>query len=239
VARAQNPLGGFLRVNRSVLAITATAFVFAAVGIHEMPAQAATQVVSTTVAGQHLKVSHAPAGTASSSTSSASSASSSSRAAAAVSPDAFTVQSFSVVSWPIDPSSPVSSPFGPRSAPCDGCSTMHRGVDFTPGEGTPIAAVAEGVVTDVGNPSGELGVYVTIQHEIDGVTYSSVYGHMQLGSMHLKVGDTVHRGDIVGSVGDTGESTGPHLHFGILDASGTPINPVTWLAAHVNQTWGS
>jgi murein DD-endopeptidase MepM/ murein hydrolase activator NlpD len=248
VARAQSPLVGFLRINRSVLAITATAFVFAAVGIHEMPAQAATQVVAKTVPGQHLEVSHESTGSASAAATSSgsasvsgsgSSSSSGSSTPAVLSPDAFTVESFSVVQWPIDPSSPISSPFGPRSAPCDGCSTMHRGVDFTPGLGTPIAAIADGVVTEVGNPSGELGVYAIVQHDIDGEIVSSVYGHMQSGSMHLKVGDTVHRGDIVGSVGDTGESTGPHLHFGILDAAGTPINPINWMTAHVNQTWRS
>ncbi|MFC5502022.1 M23 family metallopeptidase [Lysinimonas soli] len=198
----------------------ATAVVVAAVGIHELPAQAATQQLPFAASeAQGLKV--------------AASASSGVR----VERDGFTVTTFSMVQWPIDPSSPVSSPFGPRAAPCAGCSTFHRGVDFTPGAGTPIAAIADGVVTEVGNPSGELGVYAIIQHDIDGVIVSSVYGHMASGSLRLSVGQTVARGTIVGLVGDTGESTGPHLHFGILDAAGTPINPVDWMRTHANEAW--
>jgi len=214
------PLAGFLRINRSVLAITATAFTFAAIGIHDLPAQAATQQLQVAQSqAQSMKVS------------------TSASSGVIVTRDGFTVTSYTTVQWPINPSSPVSSPFGHRVAPCAGCSTFHRGVDFTPGEGTPIAAIADGVVTEVGNPSGELGVYVIIQHNIDGQIVSSVYGHMGYGSMHLSVGQTVTRGTIVGTVGDTGESTGPHLHFGILDAAGTPISPLSWMGAHVNQAW--
>jgi len=213
----QGPLIGFLRVNRSVLAITATAFAFAAVGIHELPAQAAAQeVVEQQVGLQSIAVPRAAA------------------QPVDLNRDSFAVTSFTTVQWPIDPSSRVGDPFGHRAAPCAGCSTFHRGTDFNPGLGTPIAAIADGTVTEVGNPSGELGVYAIIQHNIDGVEVSSVYGHMEIGSMHVAVGQTVTRGQLVGLVGDTGESTGPHLHFGILNASGTPINPLSWIRAHAN-----
>lgn len=215
-----HPLIGFLRVNRSVLAVTATAFAFATVGIHEMPAQAATdQVVAETVGLQHLAVS-----------------------AVAAQPvdlgrDGYAVSSFTTVQWPISPSSPVGDRFGPRSAPCAGCSTFHRGTDFNPGLGTPIGAIADGVVTEVGNPSGELGVYAIIQHEVDGVIYSSVYGHMEFGSLRLSVGQKVTRGQLIGLVGDTGESTGAHLHFGILDAAGDPIDSLAWIERHANVAY--
>jgi murein DD-endopeptidase MepM/ murein hydrolase activator NlpD len=225
-ASAPSPLVGFLRINRSVLAVTAVAFVVAAVGVHEMPAQAATQTVTASTPGQRLAVSdETPVSDAETAVSSAR--------------DAFSVTTFSMVEWPIDPTSPVGDRFGYRTPPCAGCSSFHRGTDFNPGLGTPVGAVADGVVTEVGNPSGELGVYAVIQHTIDGVVVSSVYGHMQLGSMHLTVGETVTRGQLVGLVGDTGESTGPHLHFGILDASGTPIDSLAWITKHANASFVS
>ena len=219
-SRVHGPLVGFLRVNRAVLAITASALAFAAIGIHELPAQAATQdVVDQAIGVQSLPVSTPavqPVGLAR---------------------DSFAVTSYSTVQWPIDPSSPVGDAFGNRVPPCAGCSSFHRGTDFNPGLGTPIAAIADGVVTEVGDPSGELGVYAVIQHSIDGVVVSSVYGHMELGSLRLAVGQTVSRGQLVGLVGDTGQSTGPHLHFGILDASGTPIDPLAWIRAHANVAY--
>jgi murein DD-endopeptidase MepM/ murein hydrolase activator NlpD len=217
-----SPLAGFLQINRSVLAVTAIAFVVAAVGIHEMPAQAATQNVASVAADQQLTV-LTPVSDAKSAVPSAR--------------DTFTVTTFSTVEWPIDPASPVGDRFGTRTPPCAGCSSFHRGTDFNPGLGTPIGAIAEGVVTEVGDPSGELGVYAIIQHTIDGVVVSSVYGHMQLGSMRLAVGQTVARGQLVGRVGDTGESTGAHLHFGVVDAAGTPIDSLAWISKHANAVY--
>lgn len=150
--------------------------------------------------------------------------------------DGVTVTTFTPVQWPIDPATEVSSPFGPRIAPCAGCSTMHSGVDLVPGEGTRIAAVAEGTVVEAGY-FGDLGQHVMIRHDVDGETVTSVYGHMIAGSSSLQVGDHVALGQEVGKVGDTGESTGAHLHFGILDAAGTPEDPLAWMRAHVTQPW--
>ncbi|CAN5512991.1 hypothetical protein BH10ACT6_BH10ACT6_01000 [soil metagenome] len=219
-----SPLAGFLQIKRSVLTIAAVAFVFATVVVHEMPAQAATQAVAAVTVGQHLAV---PGETP---VSDAETAVSSKR-------DAFSVTTFSMVEWPIDPSSPVGDRFGSRTPPCAGCSSSHRGTDFNPGLGTPIGAIADGVVTEIGNPSGELGVYAILRHTVDGVAVSSVYGHMQLGSMHLAVGQAVNGGQLIGRVGDTGESTGAHLHFGILDASGTPIDSLAWITKHANAAY--
>ena len=103
-----------------------------------------------------------------------------------------------------------------------------------PATAFPIQAVADGTVVEVGNPSGELGVHVLIQHNIDGVIFTSIYGHMQLGSMSLNVGDTVTRGQQLGLIGSTGQSTGPHLHFGIL-SNGVEIDPLPWLQEHANS----
>jgi murein DD-endopeptidase MepM/ murein hydrolase activator NlpD len=150
--------------------------------------------------------------------------------------DAVTVTQFTPVQWPIDPATRISSPFGPRIAPCGGCSTMHSGVDLVPGAGTPIAAISDGTVVEAGF-FGELGEHVMIRHEVNGETVTSVYGHMIGGSMHLAVGDHVAMGQTVGLVGSTGESTGAHLHFGILDAAGAPEDPMAWMTAHVTQPW--
>jgi murein DD-endopeptidase MepM/ murein hydrolase activator NlpD len=152
--------------------------------------------------------------------------------------DGVTVTTFTPVQWPIDPATEISSPFGPRVAPCGGCSTMHRGVDLVPGAGTPIAAIADGTVVEAGF-FGELGEHVMVQHDVDGETVTSVYGHMIGGSMHLAVGDRVTRGQLLGLVGSTGESTGAHLHFGILDAAQTPEDPMAWMRAHVTQPWAT
>lgn len=136
----------------------------------------------------------------------------------------FAVSYYSIVQGPVAPGSRIGKRF----------SAGHQGVDFLPGLGTPVLAVADGVVVQIGEPSGALGVHVVIQHTIDGETVFSTYSHMGLGTMHLALGQTVARGDLVGNVGSTGESTGPHLHFQILDAGGTPINPLPWLEQHVN-----
>jgi murein DD-endopeptidase MepM/ murein hydrolase activator NlpD len=146
----------------------------------------------------------------------------------------YTITYFSMVQSPVPPGTDISDGFGYRVPPCAGCSSFHEGVDFLPGFGTPVLAIADGVVTEVGNPSGALGVHVTIQHTIDGQTVWSTYGHLAFGSMHLTVGESITRGEVIGKVGDTGQSTGPHLHFQIRLANGKAVNPVPWLAQHVN-----
>jgi murein DD-endopeptidase MepM/ murein hydrolase activator NlpD len=216
-ARSDHPLIGFLRVNRSVLAISATAFAVLAVGLHELPAQAVAQdLVNQAIGVQSMPVSTAVA------------------QPIGLARDSFEVSSYTTVQWPVDPSTPVASRFGYRVAPCAGCSSFHQGTDLDPGRGTPIAAIADGVVTEVGNPSGGLGVYAIIRHNVDGVIFSSLYGHMELGSLRLAVGQTVTRGQLVGLVGDTGASTGAHLHFGIEDSSGTLIDSLAWIRQYAN-----
>lgn len=146
--------------------------------------------------------------------------------------DDFDVTHFSLVQWPLAESTPISSFFGYRS--CAGCSTMHTGIDLTPGAGAPIEAIADGVVVSSSVADGSWGVHVVLQHDIDGVSYRSSYAHMQTGSATVGLGDTVKRGQVLGRVGSTGQSNGAHLHFTIQDASGTFINPLPWMDAHVN-----
>lgn len=135
--------------------------------------------------------------------------------------------------WPVPSSTRVSGDYGPRAAPCGGCSTFHKGADFTPGLGTPITAIGNGVVTTVSaTDSGGLGVYAVIEHVVDGRTVSSLYGHMVAGSLSVHVGQSVAVGQQIGNVGSTGQSTGPHLHFEILLDGTTPTDPLAWLVAH-------
>ena len=146
--------------------------------------------------------------------------------------DEFAVTKFSLVQWPLAADTTISSFFGYRS--CEGCSTMHSGIDFTPGAGVPVEAIADGVVVGSSVADGSWGVHVTIEHNIDGVTFRSAYAHMQSGSMNLSLGDTVTRGQVIGRVGNTGQSHGAHLHFVIQTADGTFINPLPWMREHVN-----
>jgi len=149
--------------------------------------------------------------------------------------DSFTTMQFTEVQAPVPINSRISDGFGHRTSPCSGCSSDHKGVDFLAGGGNPVEAIADGVVSAVGNPSGSLGVYIVINHVINGAPVSSTYGHMALGSMHYSVGDTISKGDVVGLVGSTGSSTGMHLHFEIRIGGITPVEPVTWLKKNITK----
>ena len=103
---------------------------------------------------------------------------------------------------------------------------MHYGVDIANRIGTPILAVADGVVIEAGPASG-FGLWVRIQHP-DGTI--SVYGHVN--DYVVQAGQHVKAGQLIAHMGNRGESTGPHLHFEIWDASGRKMNPQPWLAEH-------
>ena len=123
----------------------------------------------------------------------------------------------------------ISSPFGERIDPFTGGDEFHEGIDFAAPMGTPIHAVAAGVVTWAG-PRGGYGNMVQIDH---GDGYSTRYGHAEKILVH--VGQTVHRGDVVALVGDTGRSTGPHVHFEVL-LHGREINPAAFIRLHASST---
>jgi murein DD-endopeptidase MepM/ murein hydrolase activator NlpD len=103
---------------------------------------------------------------------------------------------------------------------------MHYGVDIANHIGTPILAVADGVVIEAGPASG-FGLWVRIQHD-DGTI--SVYGHVN--DYIVEEGQHVKAGEMIAHMGNRGESTGPHLHFEIWDAGGRKMNPQPWLAEH-------
>jgi murein DD-endopeptidase MepM/ murein hydrolase activator NlpD len=139
------------------------------------------------------------------------------------------------IRWPFPYPVAITSGFGARAAPCRGCSTAHTGIDFGPGNGAAIFAIADGVVYEHGEGGSSWGNFVIIQHEIDGQTVYSGYAHMQSGSSPLVVGEQVKVGDFIGLVGQTGQATGPHLHFTI--SIGEPlhyIDPFTWLKEHAS-----
>jgi murein DD-endopeptidase MepM/ murein hydrolase activator NlpD len=137
------------------------------------------------------------------------------------------------IQWPFTIAVPISSGFGGRSAPCGGCSSYHEGIDFVPGAGAPIQAIADGVVSSVVVSNAGLGNHVVVDHVINGQKVQSVYGHMKYGSIKVAEGQQIKVTDIIGLVGNTGESTGPHLHFEI-HLGGVPVDPFAWLKANAN-----
>lgn len=147
--------------------------------------------------------------------------------------DTFTNNPGRPVQWPFPVGVPISDGFGPRESPGGIGSTDHKGVDFTPGQGTSIQSVADGVVrTVVPSDGGGLGVYVVIDHVVDGQPVSSTYGHMLPGSTAVTEGQLVKVGQPVGRVGNTGTSTGAHLHLEIRLDGVTPVDPFAWLTLH-------
>jgi len=138
----------------------------------------------------------------------------------------------SAVQWPFAVTVPVTDGFGYRNSPCAGCSSMHQGTDFTPGYGAPIQAIADGVVRSVTESDSGLGVHVVLEHLIDGDLVTSTYAHMQFGSVPLSEGQAVGVGDLVGLVGNTGASTGPHLHFELRLGGTKAVDAYAWLQRH-------
>jgi len=148
--------------------------------------------------------------------------------------DTFSNNPNGTIQWPFAVGVHVGDQFGYRN--CAGCSVNHGGQDFNPGLGAPIQSIADGVVSFTEDGEGSLGVHMIIDHMIDGKLVSSVYAHMIHGSMLLKTGDVVKVGQVIGKVGSTGMSTGPHLHFEIRlgGISGTKTDPLVWLYANTN-----
>ena len=138
------------------------------------------------------------------------------------------------IRWPFPTEVKISSGFGERAAPCNGCSSMHMGLDFQPPNDSPIYAIAAGTVVEHSDDAFGFGNHVVIDHGDllgDGVDVQTLYAHMQHGSVALNVGDTVQVGDFLGLVGRTGTATGIHLHFEVhLD--GVQVDPYKWLKAY-------
>lgn len=106
-------------------------------------------------------------------------------------------------------------------------SPAHKGVDLAAPIGKPIFAARDGVVVQAG-PAQGFGNWIVISHNVDGKRIDTVYGHMYNDGVLVKTGDTVRAGQMIGKVGNNGQSTGPHLHFEMWDGgrfNGKDFNP--------------
>ena len=121
----------------------------------------------------------------------------------------------------------VASGFGMRIHPIYGIPKMHNGLDFTAPQGTPIYATGDGRVSMAGPGTGT-GTHVIINH---GYGYETVYMHMV--RVKARVGQQVKRGEVIGWVGSTGASTGPHCHYEV-HINGTPVDPVYFFFNDLN-----
>ncbi len=122
--------------------------------------------------------------------------------------------------WPAR--GPISSPFGYRSNPFTGVRTFHAGMDIVVNTGTPVKTIMDGSVSDTGY-NGVFGNYIIVTH---GEGYQTLYGH--LSAVGVKKGQSISQGAVIGRSGNTGYSTGPHLHLGLFK-KGTAINPAKLL----------
>ena len=116
----------------------------------------------------------------------------------------------------------LSSGYGKRKHPILGYSKMHKGLDFAAPTGTPIMAAGSGIVESSGW-NGSYGKYIRIRHNS---TYKTAYAHMSKIKRGITPGQRVNQGEIIGYIGSTGRSTGPHLHYEIL-VNGRKVNPLT------------
>ena len=131
--------------------------------------------------------------------------------------------------WPVE--GQVTGSFGERIDPFNGEGAFHSGVDIGSSTGTRIIAPADGVVTFT-DLLGGYGRAIIINHG-NGIT--TRYGH--LSGFAVSAGQTVHRGDTIGYVGDSGRSTGPHLHYEVR-INDTPVNPYKYLRMTVAHNGG-
>ncbi|MFB3916838.1 MAG: M23 family metallopeptidase [Terriglobales bacterium] len=126
--------------------------------------------------------------------------------------------------WPVE--GRITGAFGERVDPFNGEGEFHRGVDIAGSYGQPVIAPADGVITFADFVSG-YGRMIVLEHS-QGIT--TRYGH--LSAFAVTEGQTVHRGDVIGHVGLSGRSTGPHVHYEVW-VRGTPVNPYKYLRTTV------
>lgn len=127
----------------------------------------------------------------------------------------------------------ISDSYGWRTDPFTGERAFHHGTDLPAGDGTPIMAVADGVVRLSGDIGG-WGNLIVIEHTVGGEAVASVYAHMWDSGIYVSPGQSVQAGDVIGAVGSSGRSTGPHLHLEIRPGGWghETIDAAAWLAAH-------
>jgi len=122
----------------------------------------------------------------------------------------------------------IASGYGMRIDPVYGTPKMHKGLDFTAPQGTPIYATGNGVVKVAGASTGGYGNHVVINH---GYGYETLYGHMV--KVKVTTGQKINRGEVIGWVGSTGKSTGPHCHYEV-HINGVVVDPVYFFYNDLN-----
>jgi murein DD-endopeptidase MepM/ murein hydrolase activator NlpD len=122
----------------------------------------------------------------------------------------------------------MASGFGYRSDPFTKARKMHNGMDFTAATGTPIFATGDGVVARADNTASGFGNHVVVNH---GYGYESLYAHMN--KYNCRPGQRVKRGDIIGFVGSTGRSQGPHCHYEV-HKDGAVVNPLNFYYGNIS-----
>lgn len=122
----------------------------------------------------------------------------------------------------------IASGFGMRIDPVYGTAKMHKGLDFAAPQGTPIYATGDGTVTIAGNTEDGYGNHVVINN---GYGYETLFGHMV--KVKVRGGQHVTRGEVIGWVGSTGKSTGPHCHYEV-HINGNPVDPVYFFYNDLN-----
>jgi murein DD-endopeptidase MepM/ murein hydrolase activator NlpD len=140
----------------------------------------------------------------------------------------FTNDPDAAIQWPFMVGVGMSYGYGMRSG------RLHEGIDFVPGNGAPVQAIADGTVRIATEDGGAYGVTVYIDHVIDGSVITSHYSHMQYDSLQVKAGDKVTVGTVVGKTGNTGRSYGAHMHFELI-VNGTTIDPLPWLRENAGR----
>jgi len=127
----------------------------------------------------------------------------------------------------------TSDSFGPRIDPYTGEHRFHAGSDLPAPAGTPILAIADGVVTSAGE-RGTYGGLIILEHTVGGERVASYYAHMYDQGIHVALGDSVAAGQHIGDVGSAGKSTGPHLHVEIHPGgvNEPAVDALVWLAEH-------
>ena len=126
------------------------------------------------------------------------------------------------MAWPVPSSSRITSDFGPRICPFHG-KELHPGIDIGAPSGSAIVAAGKGEVLYAGYRGG-YGNTIILDHG-NGVT--TLYAHQRAGGIKVSTGERVTKGQRIGTVGSTGYSTGPHLHFEVR-VNGTPKNPMSY-----------
>lgn len=122
----------------------------------------------------------------------------------------------------------MASGFGYRSDPFTKTRKMHKGMDFTAPNGTPVFATGDGVIRRADNSASGFGNHIVIQH---GYGYETLYAH--LSRYKARVGQRVNRGDVIGFVGSTGRSQAPHLHYEV-HKGGSVVNPINFYYGNIS-----